>query len=185
MKTIICSRCGEELPAEDFYNSSRIKSGKMSHCKKCQKKYMDNRRFKISVQTKVCTQCGKTLPNSAFYTDPSQKSGLRPNCKECQKEYNKLHPRDKKLKALYDIKIRDHLRSWLQEYKRGEKCFFCGESEPVALDFHHKKASDKTGKIASMKNYKDITEEIKKCVVVCANCHRKLHAGVLKYQFGG
>lgn len=68
--------------------------------------------------------------------------------------------------------------SWLQDYKKSHGCCRCPENEPVCLDFHHKDGEYKEGNIAS--KYKSwsqerLEKELKKCVVICANCHRKLH----------
>lgn len=59
-------------------------------------------------------------------------------------------------------------------------CKICGEKETACLDFHHIGGKDKN--IATMRGYNDqrVLEEISKCVVLCANCHRKVHAGVLE-----
>lgn len=55
----------------------------------------------------------------------------------------------------------------------------CGETEMACLDFHHLGDKDKT--ISQMRGMSDkrVLEEIAKCIVLCANCHRKVHAGIL------
>lgn len=49
----------------------------------------------------------------------------------------------------------------------------------VELDFHH--PGDKESGISKMKRRpkSEIAKEINRCVVLCANCHRRVHAGVL------
>jgi hypothetical protein len=58
-------------------------------------------------------------------------------------------------------------------------CLVCFEREPACLDFHHLNKKDMS--VASMLGMNDdrVKEEILKCVVLCANCHRKHHAGLL------
>ncbi len=60
-------------------------------------------------------------------------------------------------------------------------CRICQERDPVALDFHHLDPSAKDlhlgGMMSNGYNADRLIAEIQKCVVVCANCHRKLHAG--------
>jgi hypothetical protein len=57
-------------------------------------------------------------------------------------------------------------------------CLYCDEKHPAALDFHHRDPSQKTYNISNwvrFTNPKRLLEEIAKCDVICANCHRKLH----------
>lgn len=65
----------------------------------------------------------------------------------------------------------------LWEHKAAHPCV-CGESDPVCLDFHHT-SDDKELAIADavQKGWglERIMREVAKCVVICANCHRKLH----------
>jgi hypothetical protein len=58
------------------------------------------------------------------------------------------------------------------------KCTKCGFSHPAALDFHHEDPTTKEGDVhffAAGGQYKKAREEIKKCIVLCANCHRIHH----------
>lgn len=67
----------------------------------------------------------------------------------------------------------------------GGKCAVCGYSRCTdALDFHHVDATVKDfglgGIRANCTSWSNIVAELKKCVVLCANCHRELHAGIVK-----
>ena len=68
---------------------------------------------------------------------------------------------------------------WFNEYKKVLKCEYCGENNPCCLDFHHKNEKEKDYNISVMSNMgysiNRIKEEIDKCIVLCSNCHRKLH----------
>lgn len=59
--------------------------------------------------------------------------------------------------------------------KKSSGCCICGEKDVACLDFHH--ISDKYDQISHMQTHslKRIVEEIDKCVILCSNCHRKLH----------
>ena len=64
------------------------------------------------------------------------------------------------------------------EFKATLSCTKCGENHPATLDFHHvvkSKDNVKVYKLTADGAYKKALEEIKKCVVLCANCHRKHH----------
>ena len=57
-------------------------------------------------------------------------------------------------------------------------CSDCGEPDPVVLDFDHLPEFEKRFEIAravgaSTRSWKSIEQEIAKCEVVCANCHRR------------
>lgn len=71
------------------------------------------------------------------------------------------------------------IKKWFENYKKELKCEICGESHPATLDFHHKNAKDKkfgiNTKVHSGYSIDLIKQELSKCQVLCANCHRKLH----------
>jgi hypothetical protein len=66
----------------------------------------------------------------------------------------------------------------------GGKCKICSYDKCVrALEFHHIDSSKKSFGLAHKgfsRNYKKSLEEAKKCILVCANCHRELEAGIIK-----
>lgn len=62
----------------------------------------------------------------------------------------------------------------------GGKCSLCGyDNNYAALDFHHVNPSEKSfpldARHLSNCSVTSILEESKKCILVCANCHRELH----------
>ena len=73
-------------------------------------------------------------------------------------------------------------RLFLESIKRAG-CVICGEQEISCLDFHHVNEADKSFNLTGIANTKSLAAlrtEVDKCVVVCASCHRKLHAGVVE-----
>jgi len=85
------------------------------------------------------------------------------------KESEKAHVKRRKLE----------LKNWFWEYKKNLSCSKCLESHPATLEFHHKQKYVKEKAIGNMVDdgcsIKRILSEIKKCKVVCANCHKKIH----------
>jgi len=64
-------------------------------------------------------------------------------------------------------------------------CELCGDYHPpCCFDFHHIDKSNKKREVANLaqKGYKweTIQAEIDKCYMLCAPCHRKIHAGLLE-----
>jgi hypothetical protein len=74
---------------------------------------------------------------------------------------------------------REELWKWFKEYKLGLACIQCGENHPATLDFHHRDPDNKEATINRMltngRSKKAILQEIEKCDVLCANCHRIFH----------
>ena len=67
-------------------------------------------------------------------------------------------------------------------YIMGGKCQICGYDRcQSALDFHHLDPNIKEFSFAGNPNigFDKAKEEVKKCILVCANCHREIHAGVI------
>lgn len=68
-------------------------------------------------------------------------------------------------------------------YSKGNKCQICGYCRClVALDFHHIDESTKLFELSQRdltRSWNIILEEAKKCLLVCSNCHREIHAGIV------
>ena len=64
----------------------------------------------------------------------------------------------------------------------GEKCAICGYHKcNTALEFHHLDPVEKEFTLGANTNIstEKALEEMQKCVLLCANCHRELHAGLI------
>jgi len=68
-----------------------------------------------------------------------------------------------------------YLQELSQRYKRMCGCKHCGINNPLVLQFDHINPSDKITTIAQMISdrygVRTFKEEIRKCQVLCANCH--------------
>jgi len=80
------------------------------------------------------------------------------------------------------------LKKELVSYKGG-KCQICGYSRClVALDFHHIDESTKEFELSQRdltRSWVKIINEAKKCILVCANCHREVHSGLVALDKNG
>lgn len=78
-------------------------------------------------------------------------------------------------------KRRKKIREMSIEYL-GSKCEICGYDRcHDALDFHHRDPGRKEFGISQKgltRSWKRVKAELKKCILLCANCHREVHAGI-------
>lgn len=99
------------------------------------------------------------------------------------REYGRMHYN--KNKHIYYAKAqarKDRARRFMDRYKRLLSCAHCGyefKHFPKVCDFHHPDPSKKDGKPANMASrgwgIAHIKEELRKCIPLCANCHRIEH----------
>jgi len=115
------------------------------------------------METKICTQCKKELPIEDFNWREKSKGTRRSECKHCHSKH---------MKDAYENK-----KDIVSKIKSQIKCQKCGECRDYTLDFHHLEPNEKEYTIAKMGTYniERVLNEIKKCVVLCANCHREFH----------
>ena len=79
-------------------------------------------------------------------------------------------------------KRRDKLKLLAVEYKGG-KCCICGYSKYIgALEFHHLNPNNKDFGISSKgytRSFDLVKKELDKCILVCSNCHKEIHANII------
>ena len=84
-------------------------------------------------------------------------------------------------------KCRDCGRVYRSELKRalvdlrGGACNICGYKRHLAaLTFHHLEPAKKDFEIARghTRSWDALVHEVRKCLLLCENCHREVHAGV-------
>jgi 5-methylcytosine-specific restriction endonuclease McrA len=90
--------------------------------------------------------------------------------------------RCKKCRAAAVTKRRRKVKELLVR-EAGGKCFLCGYDRYFgALDFHHKRPKEKSFGLSEggiSRSFQKSLAEIQKCVLLCANCHREVEAGIL------
>ena len=97
--------------------------------------------------------------------------------------YHKQRSREHYLKNKANIiaansEYKKRRRKEWNEFKATLACTKCGFSHPAALDFHHEDPNEKEGNLHRLISNGQFTKafaEIKKCIVLCANCHRAHH----------
>lgn len=132
---------------------------------------------------KKCYNCKLEKEESEFAAKATRYDGLNAQCRECHREYRKKHYEKNKQKYILKAKkYKKQQYKLFQEYKETLSCVICKENDSCCLDFHHLDPSKKEGSVPIMVGNstflsEKVQKEISKCVVLCSNCHRKVHAG--------
>lgn len=138
---------------------------------------------------KVCVTCKISKNINEFNNRKRSIDGKQTVCRECNKKRSREYYSDNKAhhkNIVYNRKI-DHIHSskqFIYEYLKVHGCVDCFEKDPIVLDFDHVRDKKYRG-ISQMvhrgNSLEKIKEEIAKCEVRCANCHRRKTAKELKY----
>lgn len=141
----------------------------------------------VEVSTmKKCAICKEDKDPSEFNKHKHRADGLQTVCRPCnrarsRKYYNENKEYHKKVIVVRNISARQKARDYIASIKT--KCSICDEVEKCCLEFHHidpsKKEHTVSRLLASNPTISTIQKEVDKCIILCANCHRKLHAGLI------
>ena len=132
------------------------------------------------MSNKKCSRCHEDKSIDCFNKEKTSKDGYSVYCKECRKNIrHQSYLKNKNSIISKQLEKRRKSQDWVRQFKT--KCEQCGETHPATLDFHH--LQDKDHGIANLTNRNNLTTKIKdlikieiqKCIVLCSNCHRKIH----------
>ena len=136
-------------------------------------------------ELKCCKKCGVDKEYKEFSKNRRRKDGHQDNCKACIKirdaeQYVKSKPKFAKWSK--DRRLR--VRKLVFEYLLTHPCVECSERDIIVLEFDHRTQTTKRFDVMSATHghsWKTILAEIKKCDVVCANCHKRRTAKMLNW----
>ena len=97
-------------------------------------------------------------------------------------KYAEYEKRQSEVKSKRQIKRKE----FIEQYKIKQGCCKCGYNKhPGALDFSHKNPGEKSFNISAGRFYsmKRLIEEMTKCDILCANCHREKTAADQDYTY--
>ncbi len=142
------------------------------------------------MKQKYCGTCKKDKDVEEFSKNKSKADGLNTICKICSKKnskkYYKKHGEKMRKQIFKRKKVRiTNNRIKILEYFSTHPCIDCNENDPVVLEFDHvrgKKKGNVGELVANGYSWEVIENEIKKCDVRCANCHRRKTATQLNYH---
>jgi hypothetical protein len=132
-----------------------------------------------SAQHAKCYRCGEFKPVEEFSWRRKAKGQRDTFCRPCRSAYGKEHYTANRQRYIDQAaKVKRRLMRertiYLIEYFKTHPCVDCEEMDPVVLEFDHlRDKSFDIGPALSRRCWRDILEEMEKCEVVCANCHRR------------
>ena len=135
---------------------------------------------------KQCNKCKQIKDLSDFFKNKSKKDGYQGHCKVCSnnaaKKTYKINSSSRLKTDLRNKNRRKYMQGIINSIKEGTFCSICNESDISCLDFHHLNSNIKEIAPTNLVNYglESLIKELNKCIVLCSNCHRKLHAGKIK-----
>lgn len=134
----------------------------------------------INSMVQICRKCNIEKMIEEFCFKSRIDNVRHKHCRECQRLYKRKHyenhtesykERSKISKAVYVLRNRDYVR----EYLKSHGCVDCRCDDWEVLDFDH--VQDKSWNVSELVmnacSIEKIQAEINKCVVRCANCHRR------------
>jgi hypothetical protein len=143
------------------------------------------------MDTKHCTHCGEIKLRSEFYSkyDKKKPNAVESMCKTCS---NRRKDRQRRLTRPIEHERKIELRRRKRKVEKlkalradiiADGCVVCGENEPCCLHLHHLDPSTKEHEISKLvakgREQAFVREIAKGIVVLCANCHMKVHAGII------
>jgi hypothetical protein len=135
---------------------------------------------------KRCNRCKQEKQLNEFNR---RNKGLQPYCIPCKREYDrefykKTADKRRERKSYNSKVIRIRNADLIKQYLLDKSCIDCGIADPIVLEFDHRNPEEKSHDVSNMVGWcfskENILEEIAKCDIRCANCHRRKTAK----QFG-
>lgn len=123
---------------------------------------------------RMCAMCQQWKTAAEFH---NSQTGQFSYCRECRRAYDRRYYAERgKTERLARQRARiDAARTWMADLKTGIPCTDCGGIFPIfVMHWDHLPQFAKTGDISAMvanRTREAVLEEIKKCELVCANCH--------------
>lgn len=129
---------------------------------------------------RICRKCRRPAAPERFSWKRRARQERQSWCVECQRTYHRewysknrqtviarVRRNDKRLKA--------RLAQLKWQYLEAHPCIDCGESDPVVLEFDH--IGGKDAEVSALcrrgVSWRRVLQEIARCEVRCANCHRR------------
>jgi hypothetical protein len=131
------------------------------------------------MSTRRCGRCKQEKPVEEFAWRRKAKQQRDNYCRPCRAAYKQEHYAANRQKYIDAAGRRKRAAAakrieLLVAYLREHPCADCGETDPIVLEFDHLR--DKKFSISRIwrdHQWQSVLDEMAKCEVVCANCHRR------------
>jgi hypothetical protein len=127
---------------------------------------------------KICSSCKKNKDNSEFNKKLDK---LQPYCRTCDNQKARqryANNREHHIKIIGERnrRIRKEIQEEIKTMKESTPCSDCGKYYPsYVMDFDHVRGikNNNISKLSNMASRNKLKDELLKCEIVCANCHRE------------
>lgn len=165
-----CRKCLAQKPLTEFHRNRGSRDGLYAYCKSCANAE-SKRRWEEFPEVREAHRAIEHRYKARLRGD---EPAFSPRC------VYQLPPEIRRTKSNTTKRRTVETMLFLHAVKSAVGCQVCGERDPYCVDFHHIDPASKHFAISaratrSVVNPKKIIDEIKKCVCLCANCHRKHH----------
>lgn len=128
--------------------------------------------------TKTCKACKETKSISEFHPNKTCTLGVVGTCRKCMAERKRQWYSDNRAERQDDANERNRAKKQKAVDYFGGKCHDCNQSFPnCVFQFHHLNPAEKDANPSKLMNGREdkMWEELKKCIMLCANCHLMRH----------
>ena len=121
-----------------------------------------------------CAMCGQWKAQSEYH---NSRTGQFSYCRGCRRAYDRHHyeVRGRSARLLRKRAHTEAARAWMSSLKRDVPCNDCGEVFPIwVMHWDHLPGFEKIDQVSNMvvrRTRATVLDELKKCELVCANCH--------------
>lgn len=180
-----CENCEQEFEI-DYRKIKTIKNDHNPEPRFCSRTCARQYNGKvIKYESGICQKCGNEMQ--------IRKGTNKQYCNKClnsykiraskQQKHLMMNGQYKNQNCINVLKRKKEKKDELVKYKGG-KCLLCGYDRLTsALEFHHIDPGTKEFALNLnnlSKSWEDCFAEADKCILVCANCHREIHAGIVQ-----
>jgi len=172
MDKIRCNRCKEEKTLDNFYRDKRSATRYYKVCRACKKEIAveyKSRFSKEELSKKAHENYKKYKEQHKEYWEQNKEKRRAIQ----QVYYTKHEEKISRKVRLQKQQVKEHLIK-----KLGDVCFICKQVYSwYVYDFHHLNPKEKEYNISYLYRQPQeiLDQELAKCILVCANCHREIH----------